>query len=428
MTEEIKALHQTNTWTLVPSHPSQNIIGCKWVYRIKTKQDGSIDMFKARLIAKGYHQMEGLDNTETFSHVAKPPTIRLMLSLAVQFDWPVTQLDVSNAFLHGSLTETVFMQQPPGFKDPHSPHHVFKLNRSLYGLKQSPRAWYEELYHCLLGLGFHSSIVDSSLFIKDDATLTIIIVYRKFINILHSPHQHPSKFSMKNLDDLHYFLGIEAHRTPTFIFLSQAKYIIDLLTKTKMLDAKPCSTPSSTIKLDTTSGDLVQDPAPYHSLADADWASCPIEMLTGQVVQLIDDPPLVIVFSLALTFSLGVQRNKPPLHAPLPKVSIVPSLTQLLKSHGYVLCSRIFTSSSSNLLSCFAIMLVLLPSLKIPYFMLALNTLRSIITTLVNLSQVTPFLLVMSPLTTKLLTYLPKLAKGPISTSLFQAHSCFTAA
>lgn len=135
------------------------------------------------------------------------------------------------------------MQRPPGFKDPHRPHHVCKLNRSLYGLKQAPIAWYEELYHCLLGLCFHSSTADSSLFIKADATLTIILVYvddilitwnsstscTHLINTLHS------KFSMKNLGDLHYFLGIEAHRTLTSIFLSQTKYVTHSLQKQKCL-------------------------------------------------------------------------------------------------------------------------------------------------------------------------------------------------
>ncbi|CAL8088390.1 unnamed protein product [Prunus armeniaca] len=132
-----------------------------------------------------------------------------------------------------------------------------------------------------------------------------------------------------------------------------------------MFDAKPCSTPSSTIKLDTTFGDLIQDPTPYRSLVGAlqylTWTRPNIAFSVNQVCQHMHQPRThhltaakCILRYLKVTFSLGVQRNKPPLHAPLPKVSIMPSLTQLLKSHGYVLCSRIFTSSSSNLLSFFA--------------------------------------------------------------------------
>ncbi|CAL8113849.1 unnamed protein product [Prunus armeniaca] len=109
MNEEFQALKTTNTWFSVPYHPSYNVIGCKWVYRVKYNANGSLDKYKARLVVEGFHQQAGLDFTETFSHVAKPTTIRLILSLVVQFDWSITQLDVSNAFLHGTLHEEVYM-------------------------------------------------------------------------------------------------------------------------------------------------------------------------------------------------------------------------------------------------------------------------------------------------------------------------------
>ena len=122
-----------------------NLIGCKWVFRIKRKADGSIDSYKARLVAKGFHQQQGIDFKETFSPVIKPTTIRLILSLAITFNWPLRQLDVQNAFLHGYLNEEVYMVQPSGFQDHHFPTHVCKLNKALYGLKQAPRAWYHRL-------------------------------------------------------------------------------------------------------------------------------------------------------------------------------------------------------------------------------------------------------------------------------------------
>lgn len=117
MVEEFQALEKQKTWTLVPYHPSMNIVGCKWVFKLKKNADGSISRHKARLVAKGFHQEAGLDYDETFSPVVKHSTVRLVLALAAQFHWTIKQLDVKNAFLHGILHEEVYMQQPPGFTD-----------------------------------------------------------------------------------------------------------------------------------------------------------------------------------------------------------------------------------------------------------------------------------------------------------------------
>jgi hypothetical protein len=112
MKDEYSALHRQGTWTLVPPAPSQNIVGCKWVYKIKRHVDGSISKYKARLVAKGFHQKAGLDYDETFSPIIKPTTVRIILTLAARFSWPLRQLDISNAFLHGFLKEDVYMAQP----------------------------------------------------------------------------------------------------------------------------------------------------------------------------------------------------------------------------------------------------------------------------------------------------------------------------
>lgn len=110
-------------------------MGCKWVLRIKQKADGSIDRYKAILVAKGFHQQPCIDFKETFSPVINPTTIRVVLSLAITLQWPLPQLDIQNAFLHGYLHD-VYMSQPPGFTDPKRPHHVCKLRKTIYGLKQ----------------------------------------------------------------------------------------------------------------------------------------------------------------------------------------------------------------------------------------------------------------------------------------------------
>ncbi|KAH9751421.1 hypothetical protein KPL71_014290 [Citrus sinensis] len=163
--EELAALCQNKTWTLVPRPHDANVIGSKWVYKTKYREDGTIDRLKARLVAKGYTQVPGIDFDETFSPVIKPTTIRLVLALATSSKWLIKQLDVRNAFPHGQLKEIAYMEQPPGFTDQNLPDHVCLLHKSLYGLKQAPRAWFECLSLALLELGFTSCKTDPSLFI-----------------------------------------------------------------------------------------------------------------------------------------------------------------------------------------------------------------------------------------------------------------------
>lgn len=140
MVDEFNAIQRTSTWVLVPFHHSMNVIPNNWVYHVKCKSDGSIERFKARLVTNDFHQQEGIDFGE--SPMVTHATIRLVLSIALHFQWPIRQLDVQNAFLHGNLTKEVYMRKPVGFIDQQFPSHVCRLCRSLYGLKQEPCAWF----------------------------------------------------------------------------------------------------------------------------------------------------------------------------------------------------------------------------------------------------------------------------------------------
>lgn len=138
MDEELAALAANKTWTLVPSRSDMNVVGCKWIYKAKLKVDGSFERLKAGLIAKGFNQVDGVDFSETFSSVIKPTSIRHVLTLAVVKGWEIRQLDVKNAFVHGSLSTPVYMQQPPSYTYQEHPNYVCQLSRALYGLKQAP--------------------------------------------------------------------------------------------------------------------------------------------------------------------------------------------------------------------------------------------------------------------------------------------------
>ena len=140
MSSKFDALQRQKTWSLVPVDSSSHTIRCSWVFKLKCNADGFVSRYKARLIAKGNHQQADLDFDKTFSPVVKPAIVCIVLSLVAQIKWSLHQLDVSNAFLHGSLKEYVYMQQPQGFIDLAYPSHVCLLHKSIYGLRQAPRA------------------------------------------------------------------------------------------------------------------------------------------------------------------------------------------------------------------------------------------------------------------------------------------------
>jgi histone deacetylase 1/2 len=269
------------TWRLIPPRAGTNIIDCRWIYKVKHKADGSVDRYKAQLVAKGFKQRYGIDYEDTFSHVVKIATVRLVLAISVSRGWSLRQLDVKNAFLHGVLQEEVYMRQPPGYEDRGRMNYVCKLDKALYGLKQAPRAWYSRLSAQLIAFGFFASKSDTSLFIYRKSHVTIfMLIYVDDIIVASSSQSATDallrdlskKFALKDLGDLHYFLGIEVHKVSDGIVLNQAKYAQDVLARVNMTGCSGVPTPlSSSEKITAQDGDMLgpEDSTNYRSMVGA---------------------------------------------------------------------------------------------------------------------------------------------------------------
>jgi hypothetical protein len=165
MEEEYEALVSNSTWDLVPRPSGANVVTDKWIFNHKLKANDSLDRYKACWVIWGFTQRLRVDYDETLSPIIKPATIRTMLTLAVSRGWPIHQLDVENTFLHDTLSETVYCSQPVGFIDLAHPQLVCRLNKSLYGMKQAPRAWYHCFASYLVSLGFVEAKSNTSLFV-----------------------------------------------------------------------------------------------------------------------------------------------------------------------------------------------------------------------------------------------------------------------
>ena len=251
MHEELNNFTRNKVWSLV-ERPNQNIIGTKWIFRNKQDEDGQVIRNKARLVAQGYTQVEGLDFGETYAPVARLEAIRILLAYASHHDFKLYQMDVKSAFLNGPITEQVFVAQPPGFEDLKFPNHVYKLHKALYGLKQAPRAWYECLRDFLVKKGFEIGKIDSTLFTKRvDNDLFICQIYVDDI-IFGSTNKSFSeefgkmmakKFEMSMMGELKFFLGFQIKQLKEGTFICQTKYTKDMLKKFDMESAKPIRTP-----------------------------------------------------------------------------------------------------------------------------------------------------------------------------------------
>ncbi|GJR40319.1 ribonuclease H-like domain-containing protein [Tanacetum coccineum] len=236
--DEYNALISNGTWVLVPRPAKVNVVRSMWLFKHKFKVDGSLSMYKARLVANGHSQQQGIDCDETFSPVVKPAIIHTVLSLAVSRDWPIHQLDVKNAFLHGHLSETVYMHQPPGFR--------FASYAIRVGFQHSKTD--SSLFVFLRG-----SDIDYLLLYVDDIILTASssAFLQRIITSLHS------EFAMTDLGSLNYFLGISAQRSATGLFLSQSKFTEKILERAHMQNCNPCRTPVDTESKLVLDGDPV---------------------------------------------------------------------------------------------------------------------------------------------------------------------------
>ena len=274
---EYNSLIKNETWDLVELPKERKCIGSKWVFKVKRDKDGKISRFKARLVAKGYAQKYGVDYDETFSPVVKFQSIRILLALAVQHNLLLHQMDVVTAFLNGLLEEDIYMEQPDGYRQHGQEHLVCKLKRSLYGLKQSSRCWNVVLSRFMESIGYSQSSADPCIFVRKADTLSIVAVYVDDLIIATETEEEmkqvkelfQSQFMMKDLGELHYCLGITINqRHGEFIELHQKQYILDMLKKYKLMDAKPASTPADpNVKLLKDDGcSKSVDPVMYQSM------------------------------------------------------------------------------------------------------------------------------------------------------------------
>nr|GEV33335.1 putative ribonuclease H-like domain-containing protein [Tanacetum cinerariifolium] len=227
-------------------------IGTKWVYRNKKDERGIVIRNKARLVAQGHTQEEGIDSEEVFAPVARIEAIRLFLAYASFMGFLVYQIDVKSAFLYGTIDEEVYMCQPPGFEDPDHPDKVYKVVKALYGLYQAPRAWYETLDTYLLENGFQRGTIDQTLFIKKQQK-DILLVQIYVDDIIFGATNKAlcksfkklmkDRFQMSSMGELTFFLGLQVKQKKDGIFISQDKYVAEILRKFGLTEGKSASTP-----------------------------------------------------------------------------------------------------------------------------------------------------------------------------------------
>lgn len=266
--EELEAHNFNNTWSYVEKQ-NQRTITSKWVFNIKRKQNGEVDRYKARLCARGFTQVEGIDYTEIFSPTTRYESIRILLSVSADYNWEITQLDVKTAFLYGELEEDIYMEIPDGVKAP--ANKVCKLNKSLYGLKQASRCWNRKFTDFLVKFGFTQSQADNCVFVgKFHGHKALLILYvddalimsqsKKVLDYIISYLKQG--FDVKELE-LNRFVGLEIIKTKNSICIGQRQYIEQIINKFNLSTAHPCYTPVDVNVQITKNVDKMQTNFPY---------------------------------------------------------------------------------------------------------------------------------------------------------------------
>jgi hypothetical protein len=227
MMEEYNSIMKNDVWEVVPRHEGKSVVTSKWLYKLKHAADGSIEKYKARFMARGFSQVEGVDYDETFASVARYTSIRVVISIAAEMGWKIHQMDVKTIFLNGLIEEEVYIEQPLGFEVHGRKSYVCRLKKALYRLKQAPRAWYLRIDAYLQQLGFEKSEADPNLYlimVLEDPLILLLYVDNLFItgverDISNYKESLASEFKMTDIGLMHYFLGLEVWQEPGHIFL-----------------------------------------------------------------------------------------------------------------------------------------------------------------------------------------------------------------
>jgi hypothetical protein len=253
MEDEMESLEANDTWELTPLPAGKKAIGCKWVYKLKTSSDGTVQRYKARLVAQGFSQKYGDDYDQVFAPVVKQSTTRILLSLAAKLNLCVRHFDVKTAFLNGDLEEEIFMKQPPGFISDKQPDHVCRLKRSLYGLKQAARSWNQKLTSLLVEFGFVQGKADSCLYkleVPDGICYVIVyvddlIVASNLSDVIKKLKGFlDSNFETEDLGDIKCYVGVSVEKDAIGNYvINQTKYIEKIIEEFGLSDGKTSAFP-----------------------------------------------------------------------------------------------------------------------------------------------------------------------------------------
>lgn len=304
---ELDVLKKNNTWRIVERPNNRNVVQCKWVFKIKKDADGRIERYKARLVAKGFTQVQDVDYYETWAPVAKLSSIRTVLAIAARNGWPIDMFDFHSAFLNGELdaNEEVYMEQPPDHEESNPREFCLRLNKSIYGLKQAGRKWYDVICQTFANLGFKRSEYDPAVFyIHSDGNIIIMAIHVDDCTITGNNKQLlqdykekiKSKYSLTDLGPVNWLLGIKITRNleAKTIGLSQASYIDSILTRFNFTDAKTAATPMD------PSIHFSKDQCPQNAEETADMRKVPYREAIGSLMYCAVATRPDIAFSVSL--------------------------------------------------------------------------------------------------------------------------------